>query len=40
MGYRSWGHKESDVTEWLTLSLLHNSLRGSPFSRWRWSAVG
>ena len=22
MGYNQWGHKELDVTEWLTLSLL------------------
>ena len=45
MGYRSRGHKESDVLEWLTLSLslLYNSLRGSPLSlrQWdeHWSAI-
>ena len=29
MGYRPWGHKESDMTEWLTLAhrvnLIHSS---------------
>ena len=26
MGYSPWGHKESDTTEWLTVSLFHFSL--------------
>lgn len=31
MGYRVMGSKESDRLKRLTLSLLHNSLRGSHF---------
>ena len=30
MGYSSWGHKESDKTEQLTLSLFHYDETSSP----------
>ena len=37
-GYNSWGHKESDMTEWLTLLLWEVSHRASPhpFSGHSW----
>ena len=38
VGYSPWGHKESDMTEWLTLTLMETQTLSTDL--WSWLGMG